>query len=140
MGGWNYKSALVFYEEGEKGGMTQQYYLDSILKQHVQPIFQQLKASGRPCILQEDDDGSHGTRTRHYIVAHWKDQEACISHYANPPQSPDFSPIENVRRVLKQRVKLRKAETKEYPRVSIQEEWKKITYEEINKYIATMPD
>jgi transposase len=52
-----------------------------------------------------------------------------------PPQSPDLNLIKNVWKILKQRVKLRKPTTKEELKAYLEEEWERITLEEINKLI-----
>jgi hypothetical protein len=59
---------------------------------------------------------------------------------AMPAQSPDLSPIKKVWRILKGRIRSRKARSKEELRQFILEEWDKITQEEINALILTMPD
>ncbi len=54
--------------------------------------------------------------------------------------SGDLSPIKNVWRILKQRVKIRKARNEDELQQYIVEEWERITIDEINKLIETMPD
>ena len=98
-------------------------------------------AEGIPFILEEDNDGSHGTRSLDNIV--YKAKLALgpdFKFYANPPQSPDLSIIENVWRTLKQRIKNRKPSIKEELRQVIFEEWDKIAQEEINDLVLTMQD
>jgi len=72
-------------------------------------------------------------------VRRYKD-EIGLHYHANPPSSPDFNPIENVWRILKQRVKSHKCETKEQLKWAIQYEWDRITLDEINSYIDTMQE
>ena len=50
------------------------------------------------------------------------------------------SPIENIWRILKQRVKRRKARNQKQLRRFIEEEWDKLTIAEINKYVSTMEE
>jgi transposase len=57
-----------------------------------------------------------------------------------PVNSGDLSPIENVWRILKQRVKIRKARNEDELQQYIVEEWERITINEINKLIKTMPN
>jgi transposase len=92
-------------------------------------------------ILLEDNDNSHGTRGNTNNKCKQAKQRLGIKWEANPPESPDLNPIETIWRMVKQRLKNQGPifETAELRR-AIQEEWDKITLEEINKAIATMPD
>jgi hypothetical protein len=80
------------------------------------------------------------------------DPLACVTHslvdyvihwYANSPKSPDLNIIENVWRVLKQRLKKRleneQAPTIERVKEIIIEIWEGITQKEINYLIESMP-
>ena len=59
----------------------------------------------------------------------------------NPPESPDLNPIETIWRSVKQRLKNRGLiDDNDELRCAIEEEWDKITLDEINKAISTMPD
>jgi hypothetical protein len=63
-----------------------------------------------------------------------------ITCESNPSVSPDLNPIEGVWRTIKQRLKNRGAFfNKQDLRRAIEEEWDKISLEEINKLISTMP-
>jgi DDE superfamily endonuclease len=64
-----------------------------------------------------------------------------IKWEANPPQSPDLNPIETIWRLVKQRLKNRSLILDpDVLRRCIEEEWDKITMDEINEAISTMPD
>ena len=110
-----------------------------ILRPHVEPRHCLFCDAGIEFILMEDNDGSHGTRSVNNPVIEYKDSIG-LHYYSNPTQSPDFNPIENVWRMLKQRVKKWKAESEAELRYAIQVEWDKITLEEINGYIASEPE
>ena len=59
----------------------------------------------------------------------------------NPLNSSDLNPIEIIWRIIKQRLKSRGVIFEEAILChAIQEEWDKITIEEINRAISTMPD
>ena len=59
----------------------------------------------------------------------------------NPSNSSDLNPIETIWRIIKQRLKSRRVIFEEaILHRAIQEEWDKITIEEINRTISTMPD
>ncbi len=86
-------------------------------------------------IFQEDNDGSHGTRSSENVAA-WKKCVYDLDFIDNwPPNSPDLNPIENVWRILKSRVKLHKSMTYQQLRRAIEREWWAITDEEINECI-----
>ena len=135
--GWNFKSPLIFYgKTGIQGGFTGEDYLRDCLKGFIEPTFAQ--ACNKHRILQEDNDGAHGTKTNNNPNAIWK-QEHYINCLKWPPQSPDLSPIENVWRILKSRVRARNAHNKVELRSIILEEWDRITQDEINALIESMP-
>ena len=114
MVGWNYKSKLVFYsytEDVDKklkndnvrtskqqfgGPMTQERYVTEIF-----PIVRRRKNElqrihGRHMIFQEDNDGSHGTRTCDNVAVEYKDSIELDYIQDWPPNSSDLNPIENV--------------------------------------------
>ena len=89
----------------------------------------------------EDNDGAHGTRGNGNKRLKELKARLGIKWEAIPPESPDLNPIETIWRIIKQRLKNRglildPAEL----RRAIEEEWGKITLDEINKAISTMPD
>jgi transposase len=54
-------------------------------------------------------------------------------------QSPDLNPIEGIWNIIKQRLRRRVFYSDEEVKAALQEEWDKITMQEIRKRIATMP-
>jgi transposase len=136
--GWNFKSPLIFYNKsGLNGGFTGEDYQRDILEGYIKKEFS--KIHRKHYIIQEDNDGAHGTKTKNNPNAKWK-QNSGIRFLLWPPQSPDLSPIENVWRILKSRVQARNATSKDELRQFILEEWDKISQEEINTLILQMPD
>jgi hypothetical protein len=128
------------YTKKKKGGnMTQTQYLEWIFKGQIEPIWRQHQSRGEHFILLEDNDGCHGTRSDNNPVVNYKRSLHRFKWYANPPQSPDLNVIENVWRIIKQRVKQRKPTTVDELRQYVKEEWDRITQEEINKLVDTMP-
>ncbi len=164
---WDHKSDLVFFgcddaaaEEAQKqvkkakkkgqkpqeedlkkcsgGKLTHRRYIDEILVPHVEPRHRACREGEGSFILQEDNDSSHGTASTRNPVRVYK-EGIDLHYYANPPTSPDFNPIENVWRMLKQRVKSHKCTTKAQLKRAILQEWALISQESIRNYIREMP-
>ncbi|KAF2177294.1 transposable element Tcb2 transposase, partial [Zopfia rhizophila CBS 207.26] len=85
--------------------------------------------------LQEDNDPSHGTRSDYNIARRLKD----LNWIDTPIQSPDLNPMEAVRNILKQRVRMRRWEKPKQLKEVLQDRWSKITMEEVWACIADMP-
>jgi hypothetical protein len=62
-----------------------------------------------------------------------------VVNIKHPAQSPDLNPIEGIWNIIKQRVRQRVFYTDEEVKQALQEEWDKITLEEIRSRIADMP-
>ncbi|KFY98788.1 hypothetical protein V500_01554 [Pseudogymnoascus sp. VKM F-4518 (FW-2643)] len=77
------------------GGFTGEDYQRDILEGYIKEEFS--KIHRKHYIIQEDNDGAHGTKTKNNPNAKWK-QNSSIRFMLWPPQSPDLSPIENARR------------------------------------------
>ena len=123
----------------KKGGnFTQAQYLTLILKEHIEPIWRKHFNQGLNFILMEDNDGSHGTRSKDNPVRRYKESLFGFKWYSNLAQSPDLNIIENVWRILKQRVKQRYPQTVDELRYWIKYEWNRIDQEEINKLVDSM--
>ena len=86
-------------------------------------------------ILMQDNASSHTA----YITKGTLHQMA-IRLLWWPSNSPDLNPIENVWRLLKHRVQRRFPKSKDELRAIIQEEWDKITVQDIRKYCINMND
>lgn len=138
--GYNYKSPLVIYGEGKgMGNLTMSRYLYDILQPFILPAVHEATANGQRFILEEDNDGAHGTRSKNNPVRRFKEENG-IEWYANPPNSPDFSPIENVWRILKQRVKKHRCINLQSLKDALLYEWERIGQTQINNLVTTMPD
>lgn len=62
-----------------------------------------------------------------------------IQNLSHPAQSPDLNPIEAIWSIIKQRVRYRWFDSEEDMKIALQEEWDKITIEEIRERISSMP-
>ena len=122
----------------EGGNMTMETYIEQILKPHFGPALKKLAAERGQAILEEDNDGAHGTHSVKNKVQAYKKKEG-IESYANPPASPDLSIIESVWRILKQAVKKHNCGSIPQLRWAIEYKWSQIPQSKINKYVLTMP-
>jgi transposase len=136
MVGWNFKSEVIFYglEKDEGGNMTQKTYIEKIL-----PIVKKYRDEAvekeQDLIFQEDNDGGHGTRSEENSALMYKIEINLDFIDDWPGFSPNFSPIENVWRILKQRVRQHCPRTKEELKTAIDVELKALTQQEINRVI-----
>jgi DDE superfamily endonuclease len=129
--GYDFKSELCFYTGAGGSGRLTQADCVVILEGVVAPIW----------ILLEDNDNSHGTRGNADNKCKQAKRRLGIKCESNPPESPDLNPIETIWRRIKQRLKNRGLILDPTDlRRAIQEEWDKITLEEINKAINSMPN
>jgi len=84
-------------------------------------------------IFIEDNAGAHRSTETHEAYA------ACgVCRMYHPSSSPDLNPIEHVWKLLKDRVRVRKPRTQADLRQYIQEEWDKITMEDIRRITSSM--
>ena len=122
--------------------MTQQYYTQQILPQHIDHIHRQ-KEAGWPAILMEDGDPSHGHRSDDNM-AHLARVRARIQLHIHPAQSPDLNPIEGIWLLLNERLKQLYSDqlaSMDYWQLkeAIKAAWHCITQQEIRTRIRDMP-
>jgi transposase len=119
--------------------MTQKYYTERLLSYYIEKL-QKESEHGCTAILQEDNDSSHGIRSKNNVARKLKEANSINTLY-HPAQSPDLSPIEGIWNILKQRVRKRYNDWRTFDELKrvILEEWDKITLHEIRKRIAEMP-
>ena len=108
---YNFKSKLIFYNT-ESGGKNLKIdtCVNDILT-YVQEVKQTLDDQGETLTFQEGNDAVHGRRSYENSARYFKvemDLE-CLEDW--PARSPDLSPIENIWRTLKQRVKSHSCKT-----------------------------
>ena len=66
-------------------------------------------------------------------------KENWISNLVHPAQSPDLNPTEAIWNILKQRIRRRTWRSLEELKMILQEEWSKITMQEVRARILEMP-
>ena len=118
--------------------MTQKYYTERLLPVYIDAIDRLKGRYGGTWFLQEDGDPSHGIR-KEGLAQQPKDRRNC-QNITHPAQSPDLNPIEACWNILKNRLRRRVFFGDEDMRAAIQEEWDKITMEEIRKRISELPE
>lgn len=118
--------------------MTQLYYTKKVLPHHIKELRKSEQKTGKHHILQEDNDPSHGTRSKlNYAQLH---REKCaIQSLVHPAHSPDLNPIEAIWNILKQRVRQRYWYSMDELKRVILDEWNKISQAEIQARIKEMP-
>lgn len=141
-----YQARVLEWEAGKpherevkvKGNaMTQKYYVDRLLPIYCQAIESMRQIDNKSWLLQEDGDPSHGMRKKG-LAEEYKEAYN-IQNLTHPPQSPDLNPIEGIWNIIKQRLRHRIFDSEEELKEALQEEWDKITMEEIRDRIADMP-
>ena len=117
--------------------MTQKYYCERLLPVYINAIHTARLKDPQNWLLQEDGDPSYGIRkqglAQHLKEANW------IINLIHPPQSPDLNPMEGIWCILKQRVRKRVFHSIEELKEVLQDEWSKITMEEVRARILDMP-
>ena len=138
---YNWKSELVFLKPTGKKGITCNDYLEQVLKPVVGPAFQGQKgykkgdAGG---LYVEDGAPWHGVKK----VLRESKKELGIPRHDRLAQSPDLNPIENVWRIMKQRIKARTyfPGTVNEMRKAVQQEWARLRPVDFNQFVDSMPE
>lgn len=124
-----------------KGGgnsMTQKYYAEHILPKHIEAIKRLEERHKHRYVLQEDNDGSHGTRSLRNPCRRLK-INANLELLLHPAQSPDLNPIEGIWQIIKQRLRGGRWATVQEFKEAILREWRHVTQDEIRRRIREMP-
>jgi transposase len=152
--GYNFKSKLVILStEGEGKGFTQEKYEKRILRGLLGEICKEKNGrfigdfcTGETYFVVEDGSKVHGKKdtVRNKGLCNKARVECFIYSIDWPPCSPDLNPIENVWRILKQRLRNRKPYggwTLEELQEAVIDVWEHdITVEDFNKYIDSLPE
>ncbi len=122
------KSNLHFCD----GTINAEKYIE-ILEHNMQPSRRHL-FQGRPCIFQQDNAKPHSA----HITKSWLRRKR-VRVLDWPACSPDLSPIENVWRILKRKMRQRRPRTVAHLKTCLQEEWDKITPETLHHLVSSVP-
>ncbi len=114
------------------GTINAEKYIE-ILEHNMLPSRRHL-FQGRPCIFQQDDAKPHSA----HITKSWLRRKR-VRVLDWPACSPDRSPIENVWRILKRKMRQRRPRTVAHLKTCLQEEWDKITPETLHHLVSSVP-
>jgi transposase len=132
------KHKIVKIKRGKGRVIDSWRYIQQVCRPILWPECQRLAAENPDFILMEDGAVSHGSG-----YTNQKRVKEGVRKMDWPPNSPDFNPIERIWALMKKRIQTRRGSerittVKDMKRV-LQEEWDKITIEEINTEIAKLP-
>ncbi len=120
------------YQHFCDGTINAEKYIE-ILEHNMLPSRRHL-FQGRPCIFQQDNAKPHSA----HITKSWLRRKR-VRVLDWPACSPDLSPIENVWRILKRKMRQRRPRTVAHLKTCLQEEWDRITPETLHHLVSSVP-
>jgi transposase len=130
----NERGPLIVLPKGQN--MNQQLYTDLVLKPHFIPFYKKMvRKYGSQVVIQEDGAKYHFAP----IPTKYKDLKK-VKQLNWPPQSPDLAPIENLWKILKDKVSGRRHRIRSAEEMGIAAclEWEKIPVEMLGKLSNSM--
>jgi transposase len=135
IGGDGSKGPLVIWDRDEWGNWNSASYTQRIFP-YIRSVVQEHEifrvGIGNALFMQDGASPHRAIATKKMFDSH------AIRLLWWPANSPDLNPIKNLWRLLKKRVQDRFPTSKEELRRVIEEEWAKITIQDIKKYTDTM--
>ena len=115
-----------------EGTINAERYIQ-VLEQHMLPSKQCL-FHGRPCLFQQDNAKPHSAR----LTTAWlRSKRVRVLDW--PACSPDLSPIENVWRIMKRKIRQRRPRTVEQLKLYIKQEWERIPPTKLQQLVSSVP-
>ncbi len=115
-----------------EGTMNAERYI-KVLEQHMLPSRRRL-FQGRPCVFQQDNAKPHTAA----ITAAWlRSRRVRVLNW--PACSPDLSPIANIWRIIKRKIRQRRPKTLQQLETYIRQERDQIPTPKLQKIITSMP-
>ena len=134
---WEAKKPYNVEVKVKGNAITQKYYIDRLLPVYIEAVESIRLIDDKLWLLQEDRDPSYGMKKRG-LAEEYKEAHN-IQNLSYSAQSLDLNPIEGIWNIIKQRLRRRIFDSEEEMKEALQEEWDKITMEEIRHCIADMP-
>jgi len=129
-----------YERKNDCGGLNATQYRDEVLVPHLIPYWKKLQGDTRGLYFMQDGAGPHrATKIKGFL------EKSEIQILSWPSSSPDLNPIENVWRMLKQRLgkRFRKRhshpETEEELMRAAQEEWEHIPQTVLDSWVDSIP-
>ncbi len=114
-----------------KGTINAERYIQ-VLEQHMLPSRRRL-FQGRPCIFQHDNAKPHTAS----ITTSWLRRR--IRGLKWPACGPGLSPIENIWRIIKRKMRQRRPKTVEQLEACIRQEWDNIPVPKLEPLVSSVP-
>lgn len=135
---WEFEKFKKQRDVPKGNAMNIKYYTEEVLPKHIEFLERMKEKYGYDFELVEDGDPSHGMRTSNNMAARLRQAHGIVTH-KHPAESPDFSPIEAMWLIIKERLRGRKWSSREHFVREIFQEWDNITIEQIRKRVSEMP-
>ena len=132
------KFKLAKYKRGEGRGIDSWRYVKCVARPLLWPTCRERLSTNASFVLMEDNVPAHDS-----IFTNARREKEGIEKVDWPANSPDFNPIEHIWMLMKSRIQTRRGHERvtSLPQMKLilQEEWDRITIEDINKEVAKLP-